>query len=204
MGVITSILDALRRIGSPTQKSALNRLEASVGGKQVIGRERVQIRDSSGLTESFVATTLPIPETVAILSEEEVGPLKENAQYGLEFLSAFGNQHGAEWDVDDLDRAFAAWQAAGDKSTYTDDYVMEVLGAMFGEYCVKHLDMRWIELTDQEGTTLAIEGTSKEFRGFPYQSIMKRIRDAEHGFFRPIFSYLRQQAVDARPRGSAT
>ena len=204
MSVVTSILDALRRMGSPTQKTALNRLEASVEGKQVIGRERVQIRDSTGQTESFIATTLPVPETIVILSEEEVRPLKENAQYGQAFLSAFGNRSGAEWDLDHLDQTFSAWQAAGDKSTYTDDYVMEVLGAMFGEYCIKHLDMRWIKLTDQDGTTLAIEGIRKEFRGFPYQSIVKRIRNAEHGFFRPIFSCLRQQAADARPRGVAT
>lgn len=204
MGVVSNIFDALRRIGSPTQKSALKRLETSLEGKQVLGWERVQARDSSGRTESFVATTLPAPETVVILNEEEVRPLKENAQYGLEFLSAFGIQHGAEWDVDDLDHAFAAWQTAGDKSTYTDNYVMEVLGAMFGDYCVKHLDMRWIKLTDEDGTTLAIEGVTREFRSFPYQSIVKRIKDSEHGFFRPIFRSLHQNSTDAKIRGNAT
>lgn len=201
MGIVTNILDALRRVGSPTQKSALRRLEAAVEGKEVIARERVQTRQSSGQTESFVATTLPVPETVVVLTEDDVRPLKENVQYGQEFLTAFGRTRGSAWDLDDLDHCFAAWQASSDKSTYTDNYVVEVLGAMFGEYCIERLEMRWVKLTDQDGTTLAIEGTSKEFRAFPFQSIAKRIRDSEHGFFRPIFSFLSQQAVDARPRG---
>lgn len=201
MGIVTNILDALRRVGSPTQKSALRRLEAAVEGKEVIARERVQIRHSSGQAESFVATTLPVPETVVVLTEDEVRPMKENVQYGQEFLSAFGRRRGDAWDPDDLDHCFAAWQASGDKSTYTDNYVVEVLGAMFGEYCIERLDMRWIKLTDQDGTTLAIEGKDKEFRAFPYQSIAKRIRDSEHGFFRPIFDDLSQQVVEARPRG---
>ena len=74
---------------------------------------------------------------------------------------------------------------------------------MFGEYCVRHLDMRWIKLADQDGTTLAIEGVEKSFRGFPFQSITKRINDSECGFFRPLFSLLRQHSIDAPSRSGA-
>lgn len=197
MGIVSNIFDALRRIGSPTQKSALKRLDEGVRGKEILGHERVQVRDSTGRTEVFVATVAPVPETVEILNEEEVRPLKENAQYGLTFLKAYGVDRGSDWTLGDLDQSFAAWQAAGDKTTYSDDYVMEVLGAMFGEYCIEHLDMCWIKLTDSYGPTLAIDGIAKEFRAFPFQSIVKRIRDSEQGFFEAIFRMLRQNSIDA-------
>ena len=202
MGIVTNIFDALRRIGSPTQKSALKRLDEGVRGKEILGHERVQVRDSTGRTEVFVATVAPVPETVEILNEEEVRPLKENAQYGLTFLKAYGVDRGNDWTLGDLDQSFAAWQAAGDKTTYSDDYVMEVLGAMFGEYCIEHLDMRWIKLTDSYGPTLAIDGIAKKFRAFPFQSIVKRIRDSEQGFFEAIFRMLRQNSLDADIRSN--
>ena len=202
MGIVSNIIDALRRIGTPTQRSALKRLDASIEGKEVLGFERLRVPADGGQTDAFVATTLPTEEVVVILSGDEVRPIEENAQYGLEFLAAFGVSKGADWDVEDLDQAFAAWQAASDKGPYTDQYVVEVLGAMFGEYCAARLDMRWIKLTDRDGTTLAIEGIAKEFRGFPYQTIEKRIRDAEHGFFLPVFNLLRHNSTEGRDRGT--
>lgn len=54
---------------------------------------------------------------------------------------------------------------------------------MFGEYCNSRLNMQWIKLTDPDGTTLVVDGVFKKFRGFPYQTISKRIADSEHGFF---------------------
>jgi hypothetical protein len=204
MGVVTSILNALRRIGTPTQRSALRRLDESLEGKEVLGYERLRVRDASGLTDVFVATTLPIEEVVAVLNPDEVLPLKENALYGLEFLGAFGIDKGTGWTLHDLDQAFAAWQVGSDKSVYTDQYVIEVLGAMFGDYCASRLNMRWIKLTDRDGSTLAIEGIAKVFRGFPYQTISKRIHDSEHGFFIPVFNMLQHNSREADDRADAT
>jgi hypothetical protein len=204
MGVVTSILDALRRIGTPTQRSALRRLDEGLRGKQALGIERVRVRDASGHTDAFVAKTLPVEEVVVILNEDEVQPLKENAQCGLKFLAAYGIDRGPDWTLEELDQAFAAWQAGSDKYTYTDEYVVEVLGAMFGDYCATRLNMRWIKLTDRDGSTLAIEGITKEFRGFPYQTISKRIRDSEYGFFLPVFNMLQHNSVKASHRADTT
>jgi len=200
MGVVTNIIEAIRRIGSPSQKAALKRLDAGLEGRQVVSIKRGRLDDPSGAVPYIEGTTLPVPEAVLILTAEEVAPLQENAQYGLNFLRAFGVQRGAAWTLEDLDLAFAAWQRAGDKSTFSDDYVMEVLGAMFGEYCIKHLNMRWIKLTDDHGSTLAVEGIAIEFRGFPFQSISKRIRDAENFFFQSIFLLMRKNSVEGNER----
>lgn len=79
---------------------------------------------------------------------------------------------------------------APDKLGFTDEAVMELLGAMFGHYCVVKLNMRWIKLSDANGSTLATEGVDREFRGFPFHTISKRIADSEYGFFAPVFALL--------------
>jgi hypothetical protein len=114
MGVVTNIIDALRRIGSPTQKTALTRQDAQLG--------------------------------------------------------------------------------------FTDEAVIELLGAMFGHYCVGRLNMRWVKLSDADGSTLAIEGVDLEFRGFPFQTISKRIADSEYGFFVPVFALMAGSAAKGRWR----
>lgn len=145
----------------------------------------------------------PFPKRVHILTNEEVRPLSENAAYGIDFLKTFGAYSGTDWTLDDLDAGFAAWLNAPDRRGYTDDAVIELLGAMFGNCCNSQLNMRWIKLTDQDGTTLAVDGVLKEFRGFPYQTISKRIVDSEHGFFRPVFSLLKSNETVASERASS-
>jgi len=54
--------------------------------------------------------------------------------------------------------------------------------------------MRWIRLTDSDGTDVALQGIAKDFRGFPFNVIAKRIPVREHGFFKPIYISLQDAA----------
>jgi hypothetical protein len=200
MGFVSNIIDALRRIGTPTEKNAIARLDRHLEGKEILERSREIIRDPSGDAQVFIATTKPVVETVHVLTDEEIRPLLENAAYGIEFLKTFSAYDGTDWTLHDLDAAFACWLNASDRRGYTDQAVIELLGAMFGQYCNSQLNMRWIKLTDQDGSTLALDGVFKQFRGFPYQTISKRIADSEHGFFSPVFSLLKHNEKQASER----
>jgi hypothetical protein len=48
----------------------------------------------------------------------------------------------------------------------------------------------------------SVEGVEREFRGFPFQTITKRIADSEYGFFVPVFALLANNAAEARLRRS--
>lgn len=202
MSVVSNIIDALRRIGSPTQRAALKRQDGQLEGKEVLERRQLNISDPLGGAHAFIATTRPVEETVTPLTDEQVRPIRENIDFGIRFFEAFGIESGTNWTLEDLDEAFARWQRASDKLGYSDEFIVEVLGAMFGEYCAAQLNMRWINLKDQDGTTLAVEGVEREFRAFPYQAIVKRIKDSEHGFFRPVFVFIKHQSQEARSRAS--
>lgn len=64
MGVVSNIIDALRRIGKPPEKSAIARQDRQLEGKEVLERRREIIRGPEGNVPAFIATTKPTPETV--------------------------------------------------------------------------------------------------------------------------------------------
>jgi len=72
MGVITNIVEALRRIGGATQQSAIKRQDQYLIGKIVTNRRREVARSPSGTAESFVATVAPMPEEVRPMNAEHL------------------------------------------------------------------------------------------------------------------------------------
>ncbi|WP_157994267.1 DUF3806 domain-containing protein [Peristeroidobacter agariperforans] len=204
MAIISNIIDALRKFGSATQKTALQRQDEQLDGKRVIDRRRYVARSELGQSSQFVATTEAEPETIVPLTERELAPILENAALVEDFVVAFLGTGLSDQLLDNLDSAFGAWMRATDKKGYSDEAVIEIAGAAFGAFCAQSLDMRWIRLTDNYGTALALQGRSKDFRGFPYQAISKRIPSREYGFFKPIYISLQDAARrDWKPTDAA-
>ena len=187
MGSISNILDAIRRFREPTQKSALRRQDDRLRGKDVSNRRREVHRSSLGATETFVATVAPTPETIAPLTDGEIGPIAENATLCEQFISCFLKSDRRGIELAHLDSAFELWATAEHKRGYSRDEVIELTGAAFGKLCADSFGMRWIRLSDCDGTVVALQGRAKDFRAFPYQSVSKRIDDGEYGFFRLVF-----------------
>jgi hypothetical protein len=189
MGKVTSIIDALRRIGRPTVKNAIRRQDEQLADRVVLSRQK--------RGDSFQATIEPIPETIVPLTEEETRPIRENAAAIAGFLRAFGVDSTPRWSLRDLDYAFQMWLESSDKRGYADDAVIEIAGAAFGQYCIEHLDMRWMRQTDKYGTSIGLQGSQRDFRAFPFHTIEKRLPDREFGFFQPVFDLIKDMANDA-------
>jgi hypothetical protein len=187
LGTIANIIDAIRRLGSPTQKSALARQDEFLAGASVIERRREVSRTESGTTASFVATVEPEPESVTPVPVEIEQAIRRNAAEALAFIRTYCPAVPTVWGLSDLDDAYAMWASSGDKIAYTDDAVVEILGAAYGEYCAARLDMRWVKVADRHGEAFAIQGKVQDFRSYPYHVIEKRLADSEVGFFAPIF-----------------
>lgn len=203
MGFVTSILDALRRFGSPTEKSAIARQDEQLRGKGVIERRQHMARSEHGQTSMFVATIEPQAETLTALSDQELEPILENAELAGAFIDTFLVQRPRGWFIDDLDEAFGEWSEAGDKRGYSSEAVIEILGAAFGRFCSDTLDMRWVRVSDADGSAIAVQGRKIDFRGYPYHAISKRIPLGEYGFFKPIYISLQDAArSEWKPVGS--
>jgi hypothetical protein len=204
MGIVTTIIDALRKFGSPTERTAIQRQDEQLEGKRVIARRRRVSRSELGQSTSFVATAEPEPETVVALGDSELAPLLENAALVGDFLVAFSCNDADGHLLDRLDNAFAAWIEASEKKGYSSDAVVEIVGAAFGAFCAATLNMRWIRVTDADGTAIAIQGREKDFRCFPFHVIAKRVPLGEHGFFKPVYISLQDAAErDWKPTNEA-
>jgi hypothetical protein len=201
MSAISNIIEAIRRIGSPSEKSALRRQDSQLEGLEVVERGRTVANHDGETATGFRATVEPYPEQVSKLTQAEIDSINISASRATLFFQDFGIDTP---DVlDQLDMAFENWQNASDKLGYAANDTVEILGASFGNYCNATLAMDWASITDQFGVSTAIDGTEVEFRAFPFDSIRKRITDSEYGFFRSIYVVLADQKKRSRKREHA-
>jgi hypothetical protein len=204
MGTITTIIDALRRLGTPTQRSAIARQDEQLKGRTTLERHQHTSRSEQGQSSLFVATIEAAPETVEILGTDDLRPILENAALVEGFIGSFIERRAGADILEELDLAFGAWMEADDQLGYTDEGVLEIAGAAFGKVCTERLNMRWIRVVDSWGTALAVQGVMKDFRGFPYAAVSKRIASGEYGFFKPIYISLQDAAERDWAAPSAT
>jgi hypothetical protein len=195
MGIVTNIIEAIRRVGSSSQRSALKRQDEFLANKSVHDR-RVEVNSSDGKgMQSFVATVDPVPEVLRPFDSSELRAIEENAAQVAVLSQRYLGEAFAKPTPEALDAIFAAWAHSPERSATSDEEIVQILGAAFGRHCTSALDMRWVVVTDSDGSAAAIQGVAKDFRGFPFHSIWKRIRDNEQDFFVPIFLSLQRQSA---------
>lgn len=201
MSKITNIIDALRRKGKPTEKSALARQDEQLEGREILDRRRERIQDPLGTSESFVAKVAPIEESIRPLLDPDLSSVRNNAALVRTFFDAFGIDAGPDWTLEHLESAFSAWLQSGDEHGYSDAAVIEILGAAFGEYCIRNLDLEWVVVNDASGSAVALRGTKRDVRAFPFHAVAKRIAAHEHGFFIPVYISIKHmlENPDYRP-----
>jgi hypothetical protein len=155
-------------------------------------------RSNDGPSQKFVATIEPVPETLRPFDESEMRAIVENAAQ----VSILSRRYLAKIferpTPEDLDAIFSAWAHSPERNSTSNEEIVGILGAAFGQHCVVALDMKWVIVTDHAGSAAAIQGVRTDFRGFPFHSIWKRINDNEQDFFVPIFLTLKQRSAASR------
>lgn len=198
VGLIRMFLERVGIAHTTTERTAKERLERSLEGKTILGRGRRKLPGQD--RRSFFATVAPYPELIRRASPKELAAVKENAALIGPFLERYTEYGGGFWTLKHLDAAFGNWLESGEKAPYTDEAVVQIAGAAFGEYCAEHLNMEWVFVEDADGGALAVMGIERNFKGFPHFSVRKRIPLGEYGFFEPVFESLNEQSKIAAPR----
>jgi hypothetical protein len=196
MGTIANLVDAIRRVGSSSQKSALKRQDEYLSNKTVLNRRTEATRSENGTSQTFVATTEPNPETVHPFDADELRAIEENAAQTSILSERYLGRALEAPTPEHLDAIFRAWAHSGSRTATSDEEIVQILGAAFGQYCVKTLNMEWAIVTDTDGSAAAIKGVDRDFRGYPFHSTWKRIADAEQDFFVPIFNTLKKWSTE--------
>jgi hypothetical protein len=188
-------------VDSPTARSAKARLRQATSEFESIVK-----RTKDGAFEVFeTANARPAPPESALSPDQmQLQALQEKANAISGFFVAFlGHDPGPGWSVEDLDTAFSNWLRSSDKKYYSKQTVIAITGAAFGSYLITHIGMRWLWITDSNGSAWGVRDSTNTVTGFPHHTVAKRIDASEYGFFRPVYLYLRELAREAREKGVA-
>jgi len=199
---ISNIIDAIRRIGSPSQKSALRRQDEQLDGHEILERGYRIVRHGGETATGFHASIEPSPEDVTALDQGQIDLINDYDSRAAVFFSDFGTDPSLHL-LDQLDQAFETWLYAPDRLGYSEDDAVEILGTSFGNHCNATLDMNWVNVSDQFGVSVAVEGREYEFGAYPFDSIRKRVADSEFNFFRSVYVILADQKHRSRKREHA-
>jgi hypothetical protein len=172
-------------------RSARRRLRES---SAAYGEGQPQIRKEVGSDgrPELTATIKPHPETVEDPSEEMLKEIRDAAAELPYLMQAFLGQTFESWSLEDLDRTFSAWQRSPDKGRFTNEKVIQITGAAFGEYCNLRLKTRWRVVTDPIGTQLGIRTVNNGVKAWPHNMARRRVVAGEHESFASVYEILRR------------
>ena len=111
------------------------------------------------------------------LTDKEQSWVRTQLEGAGKFVDAFSPE-----DADDpltlaaLDRAFAAWLETDVTDTGQINAAVNVVGVAFGQFLVKGLGLRWVIVTDEKATELAVHGLpgKGDVLVFPQNFVAKR------------------------------
>jgi len=156
----------------------MKKLRSLFGGKAAQAQER-QIEGPDGQITLKTAIAEPVPQQIVPLGASELQWIEQRVAQATQFLAAY--QPGAAPSLKAYDHAFQRWQE--DKGLqFTDQDVVDMLGAWLGHCLAGEFDMEWVSVTDQFGMDLAVRSRSDEILSFPFASVAKRIENKQPDF----------------------
>jgi hypothetical protein len=102
--------------------------------------------------------------------------------------------------VRQLDDTLAAWATEDVETRVHANDVVNALGAALGAQLCLRFGFRWILVSDQAGTELAVHGDPGDVLLFPINATAKRVARQEHRFFEAFVAEI-TDAIDRIRRG---
>jgi hypothetical protein len=175
MRIATVMLGALLLLGCKEGPDATS-FESSRG--TITYKERVRPDDGKFEGGSRSATV------------SEIARLRQSADRAGAFVGKYVASNRVQPDLlANLDTAFAAWlQMDGSKESPAE--VESIVGAALGQYCIERLPVRWMVVSDANGTEFALIGENPPSKSFPLASVRYRIEDRKTDFIGALYEAL--------------
>jgi hypothetical protein len=139
----------------------------------------------SGPVTATTQTVEPVPQEVVLVSEAQLKQFEDSALRGWDFVATYLG-HEVRISLERLDEAFRAWQAESPRR-YSDQEVVQTLGAYLGQRLASDLNMEWVTVTDEYGTDYAVRSRHWEVLSFPFAAVSKRIENCQCDFLVSIY-----------------
>jgi hypothetical protein len=139
----------------------------------------------SGPITATTQTVDPVPQEVAVVAAAEIKEFEELALACWDFVAAYLGRD-VRLSLESLDEAFRAWQTESSRQ-YSDQRVVQILGAYLGQRLTNDLDMEWVTVVDEYGTDYAVRSRRWEVLSFPFAAVSKRIENYQCDFMVAVY-----------------
>ena len=194
MKVIVSILTFLMSFLSGKSYSqpdpAKQRFDEYTKGLNITEKKQESFESPEGVVRSYSAIAKDKEIGELPVSAEQIAEINRAVSYAPKFAEMYAGFTGDVITPNVLDVAFKNWKEKRSNSPFDEESVIFVVGAAFGEYCNKHLNMKWVVVDDEFGQELAIRFVEKVVYGYPFSTVEKRINTSESGFLVLTFHQL--------------
>lgn len=162
------------------------------------GSETTTIQTPDGPITATKKTVDPTPQKIEPASSKQVLAIDALASQAKGFVATYlpGRSNPS---LRDFDEAFRLWQLE-EKRRYTEQQVIEVLGAYLGSQLITDFQMEWVTVTDQYGTDYAVRGKKFEVMSFPFSSVLKRIESNQYDFMAGVYYAIKQAIASGEYR----
>ncbi|WP_338846307.1 DUF3806 domain-containing protein [Massilia sp. W12] len=140
-------------------------------------------------------TAPPVPQKISAVGSKELAAFEQASARALRFVTDYVPR-ASNPKLTDFDKAFYLWQKEKSRR-YSEQQVIEMIGAYLGNQLVKDFQMEWVVVSDQYGTDYAVRGKQKEVMSFPFASVEKRIQRKEHEFVVGVYQTVKHTLADA-------
>lgn len=140
-------------------------------------------------------TVPPVPQKISVVGPKELTAFDQASAKALKFVADYV-PGATSPKLTDFDKAFYLWQKEK-KRRYSEQQVIEMIGAYLGNQLVKDFQMEWVVVNDQYGTDYAVRGRQKEVMSFPFAAVDKRIQRKEHEFVVGVYQTVKHTLADS-------
>lgn len=140
-------------------------------------------------------TVPPVPQKITVVDSKELAEFDRASVKSLKFVADY--VPGAENPkLTDFDKAFSLWQKERNRR-YSEQQVIEMIGAYLGNRLVKDFQMEWVVVSDRDGTDYAVRGKQKEVISYPFAAVGKRIQRGENEFVAGVYQAVKHILAEA-------
>jgi hypothetical protein len=123
-------------------------------------------------------------------NDAELAWVREHIEATSDFAAQFGLPERPS--VDELDALWAAWLSGG--APEDANAGVHMIGLSFGQRLVDDFGLRWVVISDEHGTEIAVYREAGDVTVFPANLVAKRWETRDTGFLRPLYDQVAKLA----------
>jgi hypothetical protein len=156
------------------------------------------IETPDGSITTITTTGEPTPQEITLADSKNVQAINAAASQGSRFVAMYLPKVRNP-SLKDFDEAFRLWQIEK-RQRYTEQQVIEILGACLGNKLIADFQMEWVVVKDEYGTDLAVRAKKYEVMSFPFASVVKRIEKNQYDFMVGVYHTVKASIENSETR----